>query len=259
MPNVASLNISRITVCLLVCITGCTSLTRRTETASSTEPRKSQQALSTEQQALKLQLAMARSLEQEKDFEKASQIYQNIIKQHPKCVVAVHRLAITYDQQKRFEESEKLFKRALQLQPNDSNILCDLGHSQYLQRRWADAEENLQKAIKLNPEHQRSHNQLGMVYARTDRTDRAMSEFRAGGCTASQAHINCGIGMILDGKPAQARQELQVAGQSQNLSEDLRGRLDKLNQMLASADKTEQPGRDSAGSLDFHLVSATQK
>ena len=110
----------------------------------------------TPEQSLDVQLAFARTLEEQRDPEQAAAAYMKIMQQHPKCSEAVHRLAIIRDQANRFDESRTLFQKALKLQPGRPEIYCDLGYSQYLQRRWTQAEMNLRQAIAIQPEFKRA-------------------------------------------------------------------------------------------------------
>lgn len=198
----------------------------------------------TPEQALDVQLALARTMEQQHESDQATSIYQNIIQRHPKCGPAVHRLAIVYDQAKRFDESGPLFKQALKLQPGNAEIYCDLGYSEYLQRRWAESEANLRQAIQLQPEFLRAHNHLGMLLARTDRRDEGIAEFRRAGCTQTQAHINCAVALIFNDRPAEAREEYELARQSGPLPKELEGRVAQLERLLPerAADPEASPG-----------------
>jgi Tfp pilus assembly protein PilF len=69
----------------------------------------------------------------------------------------------------------------------------------------------LRHALQLNPGHARAHNNLGLVLARLGQNDEAMAEFKKGGCTSADAHINVAYCNLLAGNAQVSRQHLEIA------------------------------------------------
>jgi Flp pilus assembly protein TadD len=193
------------------------------------EPRKP----TTSEQTLDLQLALARTLEQQGDLPRAAELYQGISVQYPKDGTAVHRLAILEDRQGEFDRSAELFKKALKLQPGNADIFCDLGYSLYLQQRWAEAEMNLRQALALAPDHRRAHNHLGLVLAQEGRRDEAFAEVRKAGGTSAEAHMNLALVLSMNDRLEDAREEYEIALEEGAVPEELRVRLADLNREIA--------------------------
>ena len=88
----------------------------------------------------------------------------------------------------------------MKLSPKYPDLLCDYGYSLYLQRRWAEAEGTLRKAVAEAPRHQRSHCNLGLVLAQTERKREALAEFQQEGCDASAAQANLGLVLAMNNR-----------------------------------------------------------
>ena len=144
-----------------------------------------------------VQFALARSVEKSGDLGQASAMYQDVLKKDPRRADALDRLAVIHARQEQFEQAVALHKKALAIQPVNADFRCNLGYCYYLQNRWAEAEIQLQKAIELAPNHQRAHNNLGLVLARTERSQKALAEFRRAGCTEADAHSNLAFVLTL--------------------------------------------------------------
>lgn len=188
----------------------------------------------TDEQAMNVELALARTLETKGETETAIGTYRKILDRDPKNPTAMHRLAVLYDKQGRFDESDELFRKALQLQPNDPDLYCDLGYSLYSRRRWAEAEVNLRKALKLNPDHARAHNHLGLLLCQLDRRTEALGEFRKAGCTIAEAHMNAALVLTMRDRLAEARQEYALASQADpGKSQLVRSRLQEIDALMA--------------------------
>jgi tetratricopeptide (TPR) repeat protein len=184
-------------------------------------------------EAVSVQFALARTLEEEKNWKGAEQVYRRILERNPKHADAAHRLAILCDRQNRFKDSEKYFRLALKARPGDPNVFCDVGYSFYRQRRWADAEMNLKQATAINKSHARAHNHLGLLYAQLDRRNEALAEFKLAGCNASQAHTNVALVLSLNDRLDDAQQEYLAALNADPTSDEVRSRLQKIESVLA--------------------------
>ncbi len=193
----------------------------------------------TAEQALGVQVALARTLERQGDLDQAENAYRQLVEKHPDEPVVLHRLAVLTDRHQRYEESASLFQRALELQPDNPNLLCDIGYSLYLQCRWDEAESNLRQAIAVDPRHRRAHNHLGMLLARTDRRDDAMVAFRNAGCSEAEAHLNLALALAASNQPEAAQQAVRIAENSGSGSKAAQEKIERMRGLLAEAESND--------------------
>lgn len=203
------------------------------------------EGLNTAQRA-DIQLAMARSMERQKDTTRTMAAYQDVLKLQPNHPVATHRLAVLHDSLGNYKVSGQLFRRALQLSPGNAAIFGDLGYSMYLQDRWGEAEMNLRQAIALNPRDRRTHNNLGLVLAHVGDSNASLGEFRRAGCTATDAHMNLAYVQTLYQNWPQARRNYRLALKADPSSDKAKNRLAKLETLIAKVDPASMPGKTSS-------------
>jgi Flp pilus assembly protein TadD len=187
-----------------------------------------------------IQVARGRSLEKDGSADQAAVAYQEALKLDPQRADAYQRLARLRDQEGKFKESEELFQKALSLQPGCADIFCDMGYSLYLQHRWAEAEMNLRQAIALAPNHERAHNNLGLVLARAGRTEDALAEFYKGGCSEADARVNVAYVLTLENEWPEARRHYETALAAEPGSSAAKKGLQEINQLLTRALATQQ-------------------
>tara|TARA_R110002072_G_scaffold13481_2_gene56887 strand:+ start:93386 stop:94252 length:867 start_codon:yes stop_codon:yes gene_type:complete len=140
-----------------------------------------------------LKLAFARSLEAGGEVERAMAVYHEVLQHDDKLTDAHWRLGLIQSKRGELDEALIHFKSALRSRPNDADIYCDLGYALYLQNSWTEAEDCLRKAISLSPEHQRSHMNLALLLARSNRQPESEREFLAGGCSRETSRSNLAI------------------------------------------------------------------
>jgi Tfp pilus assembly protein PilF len=165
----------------------------------------------TRREAADVEVAVARSAEQQGQFAEAEAGYLAALKKDPKRADAEVRLAILRDRKGDPAAADKHFDRALKLQPKDPEILCDRGYSLYLRRRWAEAEASFQKALALDPAHARSHSNLALVYAQQGDKEKSLAEFARAGCDPSDARANLGLVLAMEGHFEEAKREYALA------------------------------------------------
>lgn len=159
---------------------------------------------------IEAQIAMARMAEQGNDYDRAKQIYDDVLKKRPKNVAAHHRLAVIAAREERPERADEYFAKARALTPNDPELLADIGYQHFLQRRLPEAEEALRVAIEADPRHQRSLNNLGLVMGHQGRFDEALVIFRRGG-TDAEAHANLAFVLAFHGRYEEAKRNYSIA------------------------------------------------
>jgi|SRR6516164_736604 Tfp pilus assembly protein PilF len=162
-------------------------------------------------QVADVKVAMGRALEKRGDTAQAATAYREALKQDPARADASLRLAILHDQAGHFEKSLEFYQKALVAQPGSPDIYCDMGYSLYLQRRWPEAAMNLRQAVTLAPDHQRAHNNLGLVLAHMGRGEEALLEFRRAGCNEADALINLAFVHTLENRLAEAKAHYELA------------------------------------------------
>ena len=186
-------------------VAGCTQAARRPEPHASTALLNSgATAKVTSRQAADVQFSLGRSLEDAEDPAGAEAAYRKAIANDPKRADAHARLAVVLCQKGAFDAAMKEFDAALKRDPKSPNILCDRGYGFYLQRRWSEAETSLHQAIALDARHARSHNNLGLVFARQGEGDRAVAEFVRAGCDLSDAKANLGLILAMEDRLPEA-------------------------------------------------------
>lgn len=191
-------------------------------------------------QAADVQFALGRTLEKRGAEEQARAAYAEAVKQDPKRIDALVRLAVLCDRQGRFRESEELYRRALAACPRDADLRCNRGYSLYLQQRWAEAEQSLRRAIALRSDHLRAHNNLGAVLARSGREAEALEEFRRGGCSSADAQGNLAVALMLGGNWSEARQHYEHALAANPSSPSARKGLKDLTALMKRTQPAEQ-------------------
>lgn len=233
----------------VVCAMGCQHMPWKQDTAYSTRPRlfRSDQAIPapqaekvariTPKQEADVQFAQARMLESDGDLDQAIAMYAEVVKRDKNRVDACHRLGILTCKQSRFDESNDWFKKALKASPTNPDICCDYGYGLYVQGRLDEAEKMLKTTADANPNHKRAHNNLGLVYAHSDRLELALDEFQQGGATAADAHSNVALALALDGDLVQAREFYARAIELDENCVAARNGLKKLEPALAKIDE----------------------
>ena len=165
----------------------------------------------TKERKLDVQMAVARSCENDGNTEQAIQVYQEVVKKDSRRAEAYHRLAILYDLKGDPQKAHEYYTTAIQKAPKNADLYCDLGYSCYLQRNWAEAEVNLRKALEERPGLARAHTNLGLLLGRTDHATEALAEFSQAGCDEAAARCNLAFALTLEEHGQEARQQYELA------------------------------------------------
>jgi Tfp pilus assembly protein PilF len=189
-------------------------------------------------QVADIQIGMGRSLEARGETSQAMAAYSEALAKDPSRADAYVRLAVLADGLGKFTDAGQWYHKALKLQPDNPNTLCNLGYSFYLQRQWEEAETNLRRAISLAPDHQRAHNNLGLVLAHTDRADEALVEFRKAGCNRAGAEVNLAFVLALEGTWSEAQNHYQLALKEDPSSVPASKGLQEVRALIAKAGST---------------------
>jgi tetratricopeptide (TPR) repeat protein len=124
--------------------------------------------------------------------------YQEALRHDPANLDAALHLAALLDGQGKFVESAEVYRKAIAGHAGSARAGCNFGYSLYLQKRYDEAETVLRQALASEPSHAKSHTNLGLVLARSGRGNEALIEFRRGGCSEQDAHLNVAFGLTLE-------------------------------------------------------------
>lgn len=119
-------------------------------------------------------LGLAYILYQTGDVERAKEIYQKLLDEHPANVQVLNDLAwILQEHDHQYEAALELANRGLRLAPDDSHLLDTRGVIlSNMADRLADAKKDFEKLVRLSPPDSRqrakAHLQLGRICARLD-------------------------------------------------------------------------------------------
>jgi len=163
-----------------------------------------------EESAVALAMLNGLNCERSGEWDKAREVYEQIRKEHPDNLEAIHRLGIVADAQRRHIEAEQIFLFVLEQQPRNPELLADLGYCYYLQGQLTKAESALAKATKLDPANQRYWNNLGLVLGHERRYEQSLDCFRKCG---SEADAQYNLAFVYAGqeRPGDAKRCFQTA------------------------------------------------
>ena len=165
----------------------------------------------TTQQKVNVQMAIARSLEEQGEIDQAVTVYLNVVRNDDRRADAYHRLAVLHDRQGQCEKSAKFYREALKRDPQNATLHCDLGYSYYLQRRWGEAEASLRRSLELDPRSARAHSNLALLLAHTERAEEALGEFTRAGCSETDSRTNLAFAMMLQQQWEEAHGQYELA------------------------------------------------
>ncbi|HWZ82003.1 MAG TPA: sulfatase-like hydrolase/transferase [Terriglobales bacterium] len=112
--------------------------------------------------------------------------------------------------------AQSAYEKALKVQPNFPPGQRDLGMLFFQQKNYAAAAVHLERTIALGLEDAHLHNFLGICYVHTNRTSKAINEYRRAlklDPTLAEAHLNFAYAYQLLRQPKNAQQEYKAACQ----------------------------------------------
>lgn len=150
--------------------------------------------------------ALAKGMAHERtgQYDKAREVYEEMLKQHPQRAEPLHRLAVVADKQRRHPEAQSLYTQAIAIQPRNAELFNDLGYSFYLSGNLAKAESTLLKATQMEASNSRFRNNLGMVLGQQGRIEEAFEQFAQAGSEAD-AHFNVAFLHASQGRTEEAK------------------------------------------------------
>lgn len=105
----------------------------------------------------------AKELERQGKFERARELYEQILEKDPDNSEYLRRLAVICTRLQRYGEADDFFHRAYKRAPKDANLLVDMGYSSYLRGDLVEAERWLRDSVHLKPSDKRAVTNLALV------------------------------------------------------------------------------------------------
>ncbi len=110
--------------------------------------------------------------------------------------------------------AETAFEKSISIQPNFPGGQRELGMNLFQQQKYLEAAPHIERAIALGLEDARMHNFLGICYNHTNRSVKAVAEFKSAiklDPNLAEAHLNLAFALQLLRRIDQARDEYSTA------------------------------------------------
>ncbi len=172
-----------------------------------------------------------------KEFDKAKELYENLLKKSPQNLVILQNYATLLSEIKEFSKADQVFKKCLKLKPHDALLLYNYGkffHDQKIfdkaikfykesfninknnflaiynignifltENNFEQAIKFFEKSIKINPNNALIYNNLGIAHKRMGNFNKAL-EFYAKAIKIDKnyvdAHVNYATMLLTNGK-----------------------------------------------------------
>jgi choline-sulfatase len=157
--------------------------------------------------------ALARALARLNRTEEARNWLEKATKSNPLNYQAWYQIGLL-DGTSNAGAAQSAFNKTIEIQPNFSGGQRELGISLFQQQDYASAAPHLEKAIELGLEDARLHNFLGICYNHTNRTEKAIAQFRTAikmDPNLAEAHLNLAFALQLLHRLQSAREEYVTA------------------------------------------------
>ena len=157
--------------------------------------------------------ALARALAKLNRTDEARNWLEKAVKSNPQNYQAWYQIGLL-DGTSNASAAQSAFKKAIEIQPNFSGGQRELGISLFQQQDYASAAPHLEKAIELGLDDARLHNFLGICYNHTNRTEKAIAQFRTAiklDPNLAEAHLNLAFALQLLHRLQSARDEYVTA------------------------------------------------
>ena len=201
-----------------------------------------------------------------KNFSKAREIYEELLKTNPKNLVILQNYAILLSQIKEFKKSEDIFKQCLKIKPKDPLLLYNYGkffHDQkifdkavrfykesfnfdnknYLavynigniflsESKFDQAIEFFKKAIEINSSNPRAYNNMGIAHKRLGNFNEALEFYKEAierDNNYVDAHVNYATMLLTTGRLKEGFEEYEWRKKSKSFSDYIDYRSLNLN------------------------------
>ncbi len=113
-----------------------------------------------------------------KDFSKAKEIYENLLRDNPKSLVILQNYAALLSQIKEYKKAEDVFKKCLKIKPKDPLLLYNYGKFFHNQKIFDKAIKFYKESFEANPKNDLSLYNLGNIYSVLKEFDKSIEYFK---------------------------------------------------------------------------------
>lgn len=115
----------------------------------------------------------------QRDFQRASQIYQQVIKLDPDNATALNNYGyMLAELGENLDEAEEMIRKALKIRPNEPAFWDSLGWVYFQRGEYKEALKWVEKAVRAQPNDDELRYHLGMIYWKLGDKEKALKEFR---------------------------------------------------------------------------------
>ncbi len=113
-----------------------------------------------------------------KNFHKAKEIYENLLKTNPKNLAILQNYASLLSQIREFKKADAIFKKCLEIKPNDYLLLYNYGKFFHDQKKFKEAIKFYNKSFKLNTKNHLAIYNMGNIYLAENKFIKAIASFK---------------------------------------------------------------------------------
>ncbi len=159
-------------------------------------------------------LSLAIQHHQKNEFDKAQELYRQILTIHPNHPDALHLLGVVFHQSNNISEAENLIRQAVSINSANELYLFNLGMVLRKQKKNEEAVIIYQKALEIKPEYAEAWYSMGNAFRDLGKIAEAISAYRQAvrvNPKYADAYINLGIALAAQGKVDEALESYRHA------------------------------------------------
>lgn len=165
-------------------------------------------------QEAEARLNEARAAAKAKDFEKAADVLEGLVRDDPQNHAGFNMLGKVLTALKEPEPAIENFKKAIEIRPDFSEAIINVAQTYYKMGNYPDARTYYQRMVEYEPKNAEGHFGLANVYRKTEKFKDAIKEYNVAlniKHDDSQAYINLGLCHYNDGNYHDAIYNFQMA------------------------------------------------
>ena len=113
-----------------------------------------------------------------KNYDKAIELFNEILKQDEKNIDAYANIAVMYKNKKDYKNSFEYLNKAIKLNPRNENLHNNMGNLLKEIKNYKGALGAYSNAVKLNPKNPNNYNNLGILYEQVNDSNKAISAYK---------------------------------------------------------------------------------
>ena len=115
--------------------------------------------------------------QKQKNFQRAIELYEKVIKIDPTIVFTHYNLGIIYEQLGDIEKAEENYQEAIKVNPSFIYSYNNLGIMSHQKGQKENAIKYFKQVIKIDPKYYNGYSNLGLVYASLGMYDQALNNY----------------------------------------------------------------------------------